>query len=111
MLSCGCVGLQEEERRGEEKDERKRKYNVTHNDEVGCLGGRSMVGAADRDRVKKLGGAASEARVGLERLERLEWWAVSMVAHSSHGVQVTAEEMEAYRMKKVAWDDPMRDFV
>ena len=28
------VGVQEEERRGEEKDERKRKYNVTHNDEV-----------------------------------------------------------------------------
>ncbi|XP_040373553.1 pre-mRNA-splicing factor SLU7-A isoform X1 [Rosa chinensis] len=47
----------EDERRKEEKDERKRKYNVTWNDEV------------------------------------------------------TPEEMEAYRMKKVHHDDPMKDFV
>ncbi|KAB2061956.1 hypothetical protein ES319_A10G121300v1 [Gossypium barbadense] len=47
----------EDERRREEKDERKRKYNVRWNDEV------------------------------------------------------TAEEMEAYRMKKVHHDDPMKDFL
>eukprot|EP00249_Psilotum_nudum_P014077 c24653_g1_i1 orf=171-1781(+) len=47
----------EGERKREEKDERKRKYNVTWNDEV------------------------------------------------------TAEDMEAYRMKKVHFDDPMKDFL
>ncbi|KAG6543194.1 hypothetical protein Mapa_015444 [Marchantia paleacea] len=47
----------EDDRQREEKDERKRKYNVTHSDEV------------------------------------------------------TAEDMEAYRMKKVHFDDPMKDFL
>ncbi|XP_023522231.1 pre-mRNA-splicing factor SLU7-like [Cucurbita pepo subsp. pepo] len=47
----------EDERRKEERDERKRKYNVRWNDEV------------------------------------------------------TAEDMEAYRMKKVRHDDPMKDFL
>ncbi|KDO57587.1 hypothetical protein CISIN_1g0406252mg, partial [Citrus sinensis] len=47
----------EDERKKEEKDERKRKYNVRWNDEV------------------------------------------------------TAEEMEAYRMKKIHHDDPMKDFL
>ncbi|EFJ38615.1 hypothetical protein SELMODRAFT_164109 [Selaginella moellendorffii] len=47
----------EDERLREEKDERKRKYNVTYSDEV------------------------------------------------------TAEDMEAYKMKKVHFDDPMRDFL
>lgn len=47
----------EDERRREEKDERKRKYNVKHNDEV------------------------------------------------------TAEHMEAYRMKRIHHDDPMKDFI
>jgi len=48
---------QEDQRKREEKDERKRKYNVRWNDEV------------------------------------------------------TAEDMEAYRMKKVHHDDPMKDFL
>lgn len=47
----------EEEKAREEKDERKRKYNVTYSNEV------------------------------------------------------TAEEMEAYRLKKTSYDDPMRDFI
>jgi len=47
----------EDERRREERDERKRKYNVKWNDEV------------------------------------------------------TAEDMEAYRMKKIHHDDPMKDFL
>ena len=54
--SCALV-LQEDEKRREEKDERKRKYNVNYNDEV------------------------------------------------------TPEEMEAYRMKKIHHDDPMKDFL
>lgn len=49
--------IQENARRKEEKDDRKRKYNVKWNDEV------------------------------------------------------TAEDMEAYRMKRIHHDDPMRDFL
>jgi pre-mRNA-processing factor SLU7 len=49
--------FQENARRKEEKDDRKRKYNVKWNDEV------------------------------------------------------TAEDMEAYRMKRIHHDDPMRDFL
>jgi len=56
-LLCYGAFSQEEQRKREEKDERKRKYNVRWNDEV------------------------------------------------------TAEDMEAYRMKKVHHDDPMKDFL
>ncbi|KAF3456778.1 hypothetical protein FNV43_RR01432 [Rhamnella rubrinervis] len=56
LLIC-VIFDQEDERKEEEKDERKRKYNVRWNDEV------------------------------------------------------TAEEMEAYRMKKIHHEDPMKDFL
>ena len=60
MFSLICTFIwvsQEDQKRREEKDERKRKYNVKYNDDV------------------------------------------------------TQEEMEAYRMKRILHDDPMKDFL
>ena len=57
LTNCPSLSVQEDERKKEERDERKQKYNVKWNDEV------------------------------------------------------TAEDMEAYRMKKVHHDDPMKDFL
>ncbi|RWV88278.1 hypothetical protein BHE74_00028239, partial [Ensete ventricosum] len=70
--------LQEDERKKEERDERKRKYNVKWEDEhVGWI-------------------------IGVRPL---------LAYGSFMSMQVTAEDMEAYRMKKIHHDDPMKDFL
>lgn len=81
-----CCIVQENDRKKEEKDERKRKYNVTWNDEV----------------------------LYLPPLLNLHYGFCIFTGYSLIFLlqfQVTPEEMEAYRMKKIHHDDPMKNFL
>lgn len=85
--------LQEDERKKEERDERKRKYNVKWNDEVCKF--RSIPPIPPPPPPPLLGVSSSPG------------------SHPSPLIfsQVTAEDMEAYRMKRSHHEDPMKDFL
>jgi len=82
--------LQEDIRKREEKDERKRKYNVRWEDEVFL---------------------SFYFGVPLKNWNSTLIFCGLCVDTITCYLQVTAEEMEAYRMKKVHHDDPMKAFL
>ncbi len=108
---------QEDERLREEKDERKRKYNVTYSNEVYLMSfilskfiqhfiPNSITGYVFlwlHHPVVDFQPKASSHCLTVLLWELIEIFFVQ--------IQVTQEDMEAYRMKKVLFDDPMKEFL
>ena len=94
-----------------DEGERKRGYNVTYDDEASAAGCAPRVAGCGL-RVARAAGGAFPAAQGLQRLRdcasagRRE---AQSVLPSPHPPQVSAEDMEAYRLKRARGEDPLKE--
>jgi len=108
---------QEDERLREEKDERKRKYNVTYSNEVYLMSfilSKFIQHFIDTSVTGYVFSWLHHPVVGFQPKASFHCltvllWELTEIFFVQ--IQVTQEDMEAYRMKKVHFDDPMKEFL